>query len=56
MESAVRPLVSLQMLSSAQSWFQVSCSNASPLPGANEVGGHDRAKHYLLSTYYSSTL
>ena len=26
------------------------------LPGANEVGGHDRGKHYLLSTYYSSTL
>ena len=26
------------------------------LPGANEVGGHDRGKHYVLSTYYSSTL
>ena len=26
------------------------------LPGANEVGGHDRGKHYLLSMYYSSTL
>ena len=26
------------------------------LTGANEVGGHDRGKHYLLSTYYSSTL
>ena len=24
------------------------------LPGANEVGGHDRGKHYLLSTYYST--
>ena len=56
MESAARPLVSLQMLSSAQSRFQVSCSNVSPLPGANEVGGHDRGKHYLLPTYYSSTL
>ena len=26
------------------------------LPGAKEVGGHDRGKHFLLSTYYSSTL
>ena len=26
------------------------------LPGAKVVGGHDRGKHYLLSTYYSSTL
>ena len=29
------------------------------LPGANEVGGHDRGNHYLLSMYYlvySSTL
>ena len=26
------------------------------LTGANEVGGYDRDKHYLLSTYYSSTL
>ena len=26
------------------------------LPGANEVGGHDRGKHYLLSTKYSSTV
>ena len=26
------------------------------LPGANEVGVHDRDKHYLLSTYYSITL
>ena len=26
------------------------------LPCANEVGGHDRGKHYLLSTYCSSTL
>ena len=26
------------------------------LPGANEVGGHDRCKNYLLSTYYSRTL
>ena len=25
------------------------------LPGANEVGGHDRDKHYLLFTYYSNT-
>ena len=22
------------------------------LPGANEVGGHDRGKHYVLSTRY----
>ena len=26
------------------------------LPGANEVGGHDRGKNYLLATYYSITL
>ena len=26
------------------------------LPGSDEVGGHDRGKHYVLSTYYSSTL
>ena len=26
------------------------------LPGANEVAGHDRGRHYLLSTYYSSTV
>ena len=26
------------------------------LPGSDEVGGHDRDKHYLLSPYYSSTL
>ena len=26
------------------------------LPGANEIGGHDRGKHYLLPTFYSSTL
>ena len=26
------------------------------LTGANEVGGHDGGKRYLLSTYYSSTL
>ena len=26
------------------------------LPSANEVGGHDRGKRYVLSTYYSSTL
>ena len=26
------------------------------LPGANEVSGHDRGKHYLLSTYDGSTL
>ena len=26
------------------------------LPGANEVIGHDRGNHCLLSTYYSSTL
>ena len=52
MKSAASPLVTLQMLSSAQSRFQVSCSNASPLPGATEVGGHDLGKHYLLSTWY----
>ena len=52
MESAARSLLSLQILSSAQSRFQVSCSNASPLPGATEVGGHDLGKHYLLSTWY----
>ena len=55
-KSAARPFVSLQMLSSAQSLFQVTCSNASPLPGANKVGRHDHGKHCLLSTYYSSTL
>ena len=27
-----------------------------PLPGSNEVGGHDRGKNYLLSTSYRSTL
>ena len=26
------------------------------LPGANEVGGHDRGKHCMLSTYERSTL
>ena len=56
MKSAARPPGSLQMFLRAQSRFQVSCSNASPLPGANEVGGHDRGKHYLLPTYYSSSL
>ena len=57
-ESAARPLVALQTRNAceAQSGFQVSCSDASPYPGANEVGGHDRGKHYLLSTYYSRTL
>ena len=57
-ESAARPLVALQTRNAceAQSGFQVSCSDASLYPGANEVGGHDRGKHYLLSTYYSSTL
>ena len=44
------------MLSSAQSRFQVPCSIARPLSGANEVGGHDRDKHYLLLTFYSRTL
>ena len=23
-----------------------------PLPGENEVGGHDRGKHYILPTWY----
>ena len=25
-------------------------------PGANEVGGHDHGRHYLMSTYHSNTL
>ena len=59
-ENASRPLVSLQMRNAceARAGFRVSgilLKLESP-PGANEVGGHDRGNHYLLSTYYRSTM
>ena len=56
-ERAARPLVSLQMRNACEerAGFRYPAQRES-LPGANEVGGHDRGKHYLLSTHYSSTL
>ena len=56
-ESAARPLVSLQMRNAYQAeTVSGILLKRESLPGADEVGGHDRGKHYLLSTYYISTL
>ena len=57
-ERAAGPLVSLQVRKDthARNTHGKRAKSTRILTGANEVGGFDRGKHYLLSTYYSSTL